>query len=124
MARPELGNKHSCTSCGAKFYDLNRSPFICPKCGQAFTESPSSALVAVATPAPVVEKAVVAAKVKVPQFDGDGDDDDDEDEVLADVEIEDIEDDDDTADDAFLQEDEDEDVTGIIGGGIGGKEES
>lgn len=120
MARPELGNKHSCTSCGAKFYDLNRSPFVCPKCNQAFTESPSSALIAVATP---VEK-VVPPKSKVRTFDDD--DDDDDDDALAGVEIDDVEDDDDDSSaDTFLDDDDDDDndVTGIIGGGIK-KEES
>ena len=33
MARPELGNKYTCPSCGTKFYDLNRERFSCPTCG-------------------------------------------------------------------------------------------
>ncbi|MCX8134028.1 MAG: TIGR02300 family protein [Roseococcus sp.] len=33
MAKPELGLKRVCVSCGAKFYDLMRQPAICPKCG-------------------------------------------------------------------------------------------
>ncbi|MBO0734643.1 MAG: TIGR02300 family protein [Methylocapsa sp.] len=33
MARPELGSKHLCENCGARFFDLNRSPIACPKCG-------------------------------------------------------------------------------------------
>lgn len=36
MAKPELGMKRQCLSCGAKFYDLNRDPIICPKCGAQF----------------------------------------------------------------------------------------
>ena len=32
MNRPELGHKFSCVGCGARFYDLNRSPAVCPKC--------------------------------------------------------------------------------------------
>jgi uncharacterized protein (TIGR02300 family) len=32
MSRPELGHKFACVGCGARFYDLNRSPAICPKC--------------------------------------------------------------------------------------------
>lgn len=27
-----LGDKWECYSCGAKFYDLGRTPAICPKC--------------------------------------------------------------------------------------------
>lgn len=30
---PDLGNKHECVSCDARFYDLGRSELICPKCG-------------------------------------------------------------------------------------------
>jgi uncharacterized protein (TIGR02300 family) len=37
MAKPELGTKRVCVACGARFYDLTRSPAICPKCG---TEQP------------------------------------------------------------------------------------
>ena len=33
MANPEWGTKHSCSSCGAKYYDFKRSPILCPKCG-------------------------------------------------------------------------------------------
>lgn len=33
MAKPELGLKRVCVACNAKFYDLMRSPAICPKCG-------------------------------------------------------------------------------------------
>lgn len=36
MAKPELGSKRVCLSCGAKFYDLNRNPILCPKCGTPF----------------------------------------------------------------------------------------
>ncbi len=32
MVRLEWGAKHLCTSCGAKFYDLQRDPIVCPKC--------------------------------------------------------------------------------------------
>jgi uncharacterized protein (TIGR02300 family) len=36
VAKPELGSKRQCMSCGAKFYDLNRDPATCPKCGTVF----------------------------------------------------------------------------------------
>ena len=36
MARPELGTKRQCRSCGNRFYDLNRDPILCPKCGAVF----------------------------------------------------------------------------------------
>jgi uncharacterized protein (TIGR02300 family) len=37
MAKPELGTKRVCVSCGVRFYDLTRQPALCPKCG---TEQP------------------------------------------------------------------------------------
>ena len=36
MAKPELGTKRLCASCGAKFYDLSKDPITCPKCGTVF----------------------------------------------------------------------------------------
>ncbi|UFN51246.1 TIGR02300 family protein [Roseomonas sp. OT10] len=38
MAKPELGLKRTCVACGTKFYDLARTPAVCPKCG---TEQPA-----------------------------------------------------------------------------------
>ena len=35
VGRPELGTKCACASCSERFYDLNRSPAVCPKCGTA-----------------------------------------------------------------------------------------
>jgi uncharacterized protein (TIGR02300 family) len=36
LAIPELGAKQICPSCSSKFYDLNRRPAHCPKCGTEF----------------------------------------------------------------------------------------
>jgi len=36
VAKPELGAKRQCQNCGAKFFDLNRDPIVCPKCGTIF----------------------------------------------------------------------------------------
>ena len=47
MAKPELGLKRQCMSCGAKFYDLNKDPAVCPKCGTLFQ---ATALSRVAAP--------------------------------------------------------------------------
>ncbi len=33
MSKPEFGTKHVCEACAERFYDLNRSPVICFKCG-------------------------------------------------------------------------------------------
>ena len=40
MAKPELGTKRLCASCGAKFYDLNKDPIHCPKCGTVYVVAP------------------------------------------------------------------------------------
>ena len=37
MAKPELGTKRVCVACGARFYDLTKTPAVCPKCS---TEQP------------------------------------------------------------------------------------
>jgi uncharacterized protein (TIGR02300 family) len=36
LANPELGAKQVCPNCQAKFYDLNKRPARCPKCGTEF----------------------------------------------------------------------------------------
>jgi uncharacterized protein (TIGR02300 family) len=36
VAKPELGTKRLCGSCGAKFYDLSKDPIVCPKCSTVF----------------------------------------------------------------------------------------
>ncbi len=36
VAKPEWGTKRICQACGAKFYDLRRSPIVCPACGVEF----------------------------------------------------------------------------------------
>ena len=36
MAKPEWGRKRTCQVCGKKYYDLNKSPTVCPSCGAEF----------------------------------------------------------------------------------------
>jgi uncharacterized protein (TIGR02300 family) len=36
MAHENLGRKHRCVSCGIKFYDLKKTPAVCPACGTEF----------------------------------------------------------------------------------------
>lgn len=38
MPDVNLGTKHECFACGAKFYDLGRPGPVCPKCGADQTE--------------------------------------------------------------------------------------
>jgi|SRR5512132_2324811 uncharacterized protein (TIGR02300 family) len=32
VAKPEWGSKRICLNCGARFYDMNREPIVCPAC--------------------------------------------------------------------------------------------
>ena len=41
MAKQEWGAKHSCLGCGAKFYDMGRSPITCPACDEQVIASVS-----------------------------------------------------------------------------------
>ncbi len=36
MAELSWGVKRTCNGCGARFYDLKKSPATCPKCGVTF----------------------------------------------------------------------------------------
>ena len=111
MAKTELGTKRLCPTCGTKYYDLNRDPITCPKCGAVFTVS-AAALRAKAAPVeeeeePEVEEATVDF-VSLEEADaeqGGGEDIPEiEDEEVADI----------GDDDTFLEpEDEDEDIDGI-----------
>jgi uncharacterized protein (TIGR02300 family) len=60
VAKPELGLKRQCMSCGAKFYDLNRDPATCPKCGTVFQATAMSRV-----PAPAVARATEDEETEV-----------------------------------------------------------
>jgi uncharacterized protein (TIGR02300 family) len=36
VAKAELGTKRRCLNCAGSFFDLDRTPIVCPKCGAAF----------------------------------------------------------------------------------------
>jgi len=42
VAKPEWGTKRICPSCGCKFYDMQHTPCVCPKCETKF--DPAQAL--------------------------------------------------------------------------------
>jgi uncharacterized protein (TIGR02300 family) len=121
VAKPELGNKHQCQHCGTKFFDLNRDPITCPKCGTI--QQSTSVRAPAARPAPADDDVEVdpAAPVLVPIEEADAVDD--KAAVVADDEIE-IEDD--TAEETFLEEEEEDedDVSGLIDGEIEDDEEA
>jgi uncharacterized protein (TIGR02300 family) len=126
VAKPELGLKRQCMSCGAKFYDLNKDPAVCPKCGTVF-------------------QAVALSRVAAPVATRAAQSEDDESDVettgpemvsLEEVEADEAEKDlpidddidvgDDATDDTFLEEEEEgeDDVSGLIDGDIEDDEEA
>lgn len=103
MSKPEWGTKHTCQSCGAKYYDLNRSPVICPKCGTEFdpdallrsrrirtTTAKPEAPVAAAKPAKKAA-AETADEAELDEIDGEGkidplvDEEGDEEDMIEDA---------------------------------------
>ena len=40
---PDLGSKHECFRCGTKFYDLRKTPVLCPKCHADQKDAPLQA---------------------------------------------------------------------------------
>jgi uncharacterized protein (TIGR02300 family) len=135
VAKPELGTKRLCAGCGAKFYDLSKTPIVCPKCGTVY-EVP--VVTARSRPEPVRAAPVretVAEKpetqdaefVSLEEADSEaqgggkkapGDN--------VETEDEEVEMDESMDDAAFIQEQEEEDtdVTEIIGGDIEDKDET
>ncbi|MGU3668481.1 TIGR02300 family protein [Methylobacterium sp. A49B] len=126
MARPELGLKRQCMSCGAKFYDLARDPAVCPKCGAVYQAAATSRV-----SAPALSRA--------PNNDDEDETDEKGPEMVSLDEVEAAEDEadptpeDDTAedgdtadDDTFLEEEDsgDDDVSDLIDGDIENDEES
>lgn len=136
MAKPELGSKRICGSCGARFYDLMRDPIVCPKCGTVYDVAviatrakPATAKPAPAKPAEEAEdEEQDEALVALEDADAEEEDTGRADPEIDDDEIPDIEDEeiDGDEDDEFLPDDEDEgdDVSDLIEGDIEGEEET
>jgi uncharacterized protein (TIGR02300 family) len=92
MAQSNLGTKRVCVSCSARFYDLNKSPAVCPKCG---TEQPADVPRLRRTPD------IVPVAQKPPKGDDDAD-------AAAELDDEDAGDDDVMEDTSDLDDDDDE----------------
>ena len=126
VAKTELGGKQKCQNCGTKFFDLNKSPVVCPKCGTV-----QSAVGPVSTARAATREAAV--EDEEPETEGGTEilslDDADQVEngkVAAASPEDEIEDDQaDTDDDTFLEEEEDDggDVSDLIDGDIEDDEE-
>lgn len=116
----DRGTKRTCqnSECGARFYDLNRNPIICPICSSKYVIAHSPAGSSFAAE----DKA--QRKAKKPEFEPVAGDADTE-EALVDVDADETEDaGTDEADETFLEEEEDEgNVSDIVGGSVEGEEE-
>ncbi len=139
MANPELGTKRVCLECSTKYFDLNRKPIACPKCGAIFEiatrnksrpadAEPEKEAADAASPEVVAEKAAgddtdsvddgkdepeIISLDEAEEPDAGGDDDD----VVASLPDDDlvIDDDDDDGDDVFVKDDDDDDdVSDIV----------
>jgi uncharacterized protein (TIGR02300 family) len=117
------GTKRTCQSneCGARFYDLNHNPIICPICGTVYELASSPLALGAAEDRPGRKTRKEYTIVKAPVAD------------VAEAEVDDalpeIEDGEETIaaeeDETFLEEEEEEggDVSNIIGGPVEGEEE-
>jgi uncharacterized protein (TIGR02300 family) len=127
LAKPELGSKRQCQNCGAKFFDLNKDPIVCPKCGTVFQVLAAAR----ARPAAKAEEEEDAEVVTPPGVEVVSLDEVEAGEEKAaiepvgdDIDVE--EDDAEAPDDPFLEEEEedDDDVTNLIDGDIAPDEET
>jgi len=122
VAKPELGAKRQCQACGAKFFDLNRDPIVCPKCGSVFQGATARAERATAKEEENEDEPANSAGVEMVSLD----EVEAAEEKAADPVVDDIDvDDDESADDAFLEEEEEDedDVSSLIDGEIAPDEE-
>jgi len=119
VAKPELGNKHQCQQCGTKFFDLNKSPIVCPKCGTV--QQIALTRVARASAADEDETDTETGPELVSLDEAEVAEETIDVGVDEDVEIEDETADDDT----FLEEEEEDtdDVSGLIDGDLASDEE-
>lgn len=120
--KKDRGTKRTCQNdeCGARFYDLNRSPVVCPICESRYViaSSPGAiAAVQVEEKAPRKPKKEEFAQPEGTEAEADSED------ALADVETDDEVSDDE--DETFLEEEEEDggDVSNIIGGPVSEGEE-
>jgi uncharacterized protein (TIGR02300 family) len=113
VAKPELGAKRQCQSCATKFYDLNKDPIVCPKCGSIFQVAALSRVVARAQEEEAETESESVVTVSLDEVEA-------EETAAETIDVEDeVEIDDEGDDDTFLEEEEGEDdVSGLIDGDI------
>jgi uncharacterized protein (TIGR02300 family) len=123
VAKPELGSKRQCQNCGAKFFDLNKDPILCPKCGATFQPPALSRSAARAAVADEEETELPEAGAEIVSLE----DAEAGEEKVAAVADDDVDlGDDDAVDDTFLEEEEEDsdDVSNLIDGDIETDEEA
>ena len=120
----DRGTKRTCQNgeCGARFYDLNRSPIVCPICGSKYAIAHSTTAAAAVVPQEKAPRKVKREEFVEPAVAAQAE----AEEALVDVDADETEDAAATeADETFLEEEEEDggDVTNIIGGPVEGEEE-
>jgi len=120
----DRGTKRTCQNgeCGARFYDLNRSPIVCPICGSKYAIAHSTTAAAAVVPQEKGPRKVKREEFVEPAVAAEAE----AEEALVDVDADETEDAAATeADETFLEEEEEDggDVTNIIGGPVEGEEE-
>lgn len=97
------GTKRTCQGCGARFYDLENTPIVCPMCEAEFKLAPVDAKEEDAEPEEV-DTPVAAAAVPVDEPEAAADDEADE---LADIDTDDVDISTDEDDNTFIEDDDD-----------------
>ncbi len=64
MSKPARGTKRVCPSCGARFYDLSRTPIVCPVCQAVYQVPPPSSRRGERAQAAEARKAVIEPEVE------------------------------------------------------------
>jgi uncharacterized protein (TIGR02300 family) len=126
LAKLELGNKHQCQNCGAKFFDLNKDPIVCPKCGTVFQSVAARARPAAKAEEEEDTEVATPAGVEVVSLDEvEAGEEKAAEPAVDDIDVEEDAEDD-AADDPFLEEEEEDedDVTNLIDGDIAPDEET
>lgn len=89
MVKLEWGTKRTCQSCSSRFYDLQKSPIVCPKCGATYEIVTTSRRGRKTASKAVAEDEVIDQDVELDNTDDDAllDDDEDLDADLDNVDI-------------------------------------
>ena len=128
MSKPARGIKRVCQSCGARFYDLGRTPIVCPSCQAVYQVTQPTSRRGERAPVPEVREKVepeVEAVALEPEtiileeVEEPGEEAAIEDEEIVDLGEDEAEIPAAGEDDTFLEEpegDEEADVSGIVGG--------